>query len=416
MKLFAKYNRLTIPAAVLIFVVGSCTFYFVLRYILIHQMDLTLQMEREEIEMEVREDGEFPEELAFTQLWVAYIETSNPTPATFISTHETKDSKDLSVRQLHFPAVVEGKSYQVIVSTPLGQTEHLLNVIILVTIVMIGLILVIMFLINRRMVGKLWKPFYETIERTAQYDLTHDAPLTLGETEIDEFSLLNQSINKMTGRAQQEYRSLKEFTVHAAHEMQTPLSVIRLKLDNLIQSEGSMEGNANLILDMERSVTKLSRLNRSLLLLTKVENHQFVLNETVQLDALINEKCEEFAELLAAKEITCTLSLAPVAILFHTHLAEIVVSNLVANAIQYNLVGGTIYIQLDNNALVVSNTSASGKLDEERVFQRFYRQNTAEGEGNGLGLSIIKQICDFAHYPITYTYHHQMHVFTIALR
>ncbi|CAN5245730.1 hypothetical protein BH09BAC1_BH09BAC1_04270 [soil metagenome] len=414
MKLFAQYNRLTIPASVGIFIIGSCTFYFVLQYILINQMDLNLQMEREEIEMEIQEDAALPEELDFNQMWVAYTEMSTPLPTQFLSTEAVKQGTVLSVRQLRFPATVNGKSYQITISTPLEHTQHLLNVIILVTIVMIAFMLVIMFLINKNIVSRLWKPFYETIDKTARYDLMHEAPMALEDTEIDEFTLLNNSINKMTARAQKEYLSLKEFTVHAAHEMQTPLSVIRLKLDTLIQNEHGSNDNAVTILELERSVNKLSRLHRSLLFLTKVENRQFALNETVRLDKLIEEKCAELAELLSAKEINCVLSLVPVSVLFHTHLAETVVGNLIVNAIQYNIKGGEININLTDKKLTVSNTSSTGELDRTKVFQRFYRYNTAQGEGNGLGLSIIKQICDFAGYNIEYSHQAETHVFSIA--
>lgn len=416
MKLFAKYNRLTIPASVLVFVVGSCTFYFVLRYILVHQMDLNLQMEREEIEMEVKEDGHLPEELTFNQLWVAYVPMDNPPPTEYLSTKERHEQEEVAVRQLKFPITAGGRSYQVILSTPLEHTVHLLNLIIVVTIIMIALILVVTFLINRNLVGRLWKPFYETIDHTGQYDLTSDAPINLGQTDIEEFTLLNQSINKMTARAQQEYLSLKEFTMHAAHEMQTPLSVMRMKLDNLLQDEAGMVENAEAILELERSISKLSKLNRSLLLLTKVENQQFVLNETVKLDELVQSKCEEFAEMIESKGLACSVNVVPVSITFHQHLAEIVVNNLLANAIQYNKPGGTIQVALSADALELANTSPFGQLDEGKVFHRFYRQNSAEGEGNGLGLSIIKQICDFAGYPVSYTYHNQQHMFRVGLR
>ena len=127
--------------------------------------------------------------------------------------------------------------YLVKVEAPLDETEALLRIIIGVTIVMIAIILLAGFLINRIVIGRLWKPFYETIKRVRAYHLTDQEALKLEKADIDEFALLNQSINEMVERIQQDYGSLKDFTGQAAHEMQTPLAVIRTKLDALMQQE-----------------------------------------------------------------------------------------------------------------------------------------------------------------------------------
>jgi signal transduction histidine kinase len=159
-------------------------------------------------------------------------------------------------------------------------------------------------------------------------------------------------------------------------------------------------------------VQRLSRLHQSLLLLTKVENRQFILNEPVQLDQVFMEKCGEYAERAESMHLTVHMDLAPTPILFHNHLADILVNNLLNNAMRYNIAGGTIDIRLDDKQLSVSNTSAGGMLDSGRLFKRFYRGNTVQ-EGTGLGLSIVKQICELAGYLISYKYSDGTHTFEI---
>ncbi len=162
---------------------------------------------------------------------------------------------------------------------------------------MIGLILLTGYLINRIVIRRLWKPFYQTIGKVKTYHLTDQELLKLETVDIEEFSLLNQSINEMMERIQHDYGSLKNFTGQAAHEMQTPLAIIRTKLDTLMQNESLLEKNAQHITDIEKAVQRLSRLHQSLLLLTKVENRQFALNEEVRLDTIIKDKCAEYAEM-----------------------------------------------------------------------------------------------------------------------
>ena len=302
----------------------------------------------------------------------------------------------------------------VTVDKPLEQTEALLQTIIAVTISMIAMILLVGYFINTTVVRRLWKPFYKTIKAVETYHLSDNSALNLGDTDIEEFSLLNKSINEMMDRIHKDFSILKDFTGQAAHEMQTPLAIIRSKLDMLIQNEALLEKGSQNVSDIEKAVQRLSRLHQSLLLLTKVENRQFLLNEPVQLDSVILEKCAEYDEMTEALQLTIAVELAPTVVLFHYHLADILVNNLINNAIRYNVAGGLIDIMLHNKELTVSNTSGGDKLDAGKLFKRFYRGNNSQ-DGTGLGLSIVKQICELAGYDITYRYAERKHTFAIKL-
>jgi len=412
MKLFAQYNRLNIFATVVIFLVGSCTFYVLLRYILIRQMDTSLQSEQQEIVQYVHLHHTLPEIINTREQRESFvIDTASKYTCEFFNSIEAGTGKEY--RDIRFSIAVGADNYIIVVSKPMDSTQLLLKLIIGVTVVMIALILVAGIFINRRILNGLWKPFYETVNQVKDYNVTTQQAISLPVTQTDEFALLNQSLGVMIERVQNDYESLKRFTGHAAHEIQTPLAVIRTQLDMLMQQENLLQRYAPGISEIEQAVQRLSRLNQSLLLLTKVENRQFVLDEDVHIERIIADKCTELTEIMQVKHIALSLTVAPFTVHFHKHLAEIVVSNLINNAIRYNRPSGLVNIVLENGILSISNTSSLPFLDQDHVFQRFYRHADVKTEGNGLGLSIVKQICDFAGFRASYHYLDDMHIFMV---
>jgi len=414
LKVFTRYNRINITATILIFLAGSCTFYFLLRYIFIHQLDETLHAEQQEVNEYVTVHHQLPEILNSKEQHIAF----SPATALMPKAKHYSEVNDYGYnrqwyRETRFTIDVNGKYYLAIVSKPLEETEDLLQVIISVTLIMVALILLAGYFINRRVLGKLWRPFYQTIAQVQGYDINTNRQLNIPATDIDEFKLLNESIQAMTQRIQTDYQSLKEFTGQAAHEMQTPLAVIRTRLDMLIQNESLIRSNQQQFLDIEKSVSKLSRLYQSLLLLTRIENRLFELNENIALDKIVEEKVHEYGDLAEAKSLHIDLSIEPYNIHFHPLLADIVIGNLINNAIRYNIPHGNISIVLNKGVLTISNTSDLPPLDAQKVFQRFYRHQQTKADGNGLGLSIVKQICELGSYMLEYQYQQGQHQFVI---
>ena len=414
MKLYVKYNRVNILAAILIFIVGSCSFYFLLQYILVHQLDDTLKTEETEIKQYRNEHHAMPEITPTRHQVTTFTPVTDSFPAIY-RTVKLNGHNDM-YRQVQFGMEAAGKYYLVTVSRPLEETEDLLQVIILLTIIMIACILLVGYIINRVVLSGLWKPFYKTLDTLSAYELSSQQVLNFTPTGINEFDLLNENVQRMTERVQADYQSLKEFTAHAAHEMQTPLAIMRSKLDVLMQQDAILKHEGASISDFESAISRLSKLNQSLLLLTKVENRQFVLNEQVDMEALLKSKVSELLDIIEAKHLSVNIVVEPMTIRFHRHLADIILNNLLSNAIRYNREGGTIDISLQNNALIVSNTSSLPMLDRVRLFQKFYRHANVSEDGSGLGLSIIRQICDMAGYVIRYDYKDARHIFTILFK
>ena len=161
------------------------------------------------------------------------------------------------------------------VAKSMEGTENLIQSIILITIGTILLILLASILINRFVLNKLWQPFYKSLDLLKNFKIGNKERVKLPVSNIDEFSLMNGILQDAVNRADQDYLSLKEFTENASHEMQTPVAVIRSKLDLLIQEENLTKGQGENIQSLYEAIDKLSKLNKSLLLLTKIENKQF---------------------------------------------------------------------------------------------------------------------------------------------
>jgi len=418
MKLFTKYNRINIAITIFTFVAGSIAFYFVLQYVLIRQLDETLRGEQQEVVDYVKTHDQLPVIQNTKHQWIT-VETS-PEPvtkprATSIPFYNKKEDEKESIRQLTFSVTAGKQLYHITVNKSEAETEDLLKLIILVTIGMIGFILLSNYLINRKLISRLWQPFYNTIGSIRDYQIAIQQPLQLTKEPIDEIDLLNDSLNKMTQRIHQDYHALRSFTENASHEMQTPLAVIRSKVEALLQDMEGKEKNMQQLLAIEDATQKLSRLHQSLLLLTKLENRQFAPNETVNLTSIIQAKLEERQELIDAKQLQVHLHCKDVILAFHQHLAEILVSNLLNNVIRYSPPGGDIFIDLSDEGLSIKNTAINGPLNNGKVFQRFYKEDQS-AESTGLGLAIIKEICTIAGFTISYQYIENKHDFSIHFK
>jgi signal transduction histidine kinase len=150
-------------------------------------------------------------------------------------------------------------------------------------------------------------------------------------------------------------------------------------------------------------------------LLARIENRQFPLQEEIDLDKIVQQKTEELAELMTSLQINLQLHLTPVRISCNHHLAEVIVNNLLNNALRYNKEGGSIIIELTPQHITVSNTSLLPALEKDKISRRFYRHPETKAEGNGLGLSIVKQVCNVTGFILQYDYQEGMHIFSISL-
>lgn len=415
MKLFTKYSRINVVATVIIFAIACIAFYFTLKIVFIHQIDEDLKIEEKEIETYVKEHDRLPESISVNDQLIHYqlvarLSSQHFTTTQIISPGE-REREDY--RQLVFGIAAAGKVYVVTVSKSLEDAEGLTQSIFIIAFTTILVILLAAFIINRVVLKRIWKPFYNSLDTVRGFKVGTNIPLRFSLSKIDEFRIMNETLQKITSQAQLDYLSLKTFSENASHEIQTPLAVIRSKLDLLSQDENLTEKQSESIQAAYNSVQRLTKLNQSLLLLAKIENNQFHEVSTVNLKEKIEEKISEFHELWAVGDISITSDLNEVEILMNAELVDILLNNLLGNATRHNFNGGTINITLDKDCLSVSNSSRVPELDSKGLYQRFSKAANAS-ESNGLGLSIIKQICDSSGLEVKYLFENDRHVFLIT--
>lgn len=415
LKLFTKYNRLNLLATVITFLVASVVFYFFTRSALIKQVDDDLEIEKKEIEAYVKEHDELPEVIPVRHQVISFTRVSLPFKEIQFRSFETIDSAKNDVadfRGLDFGVRVQGNEYMASVMKPLETTENLLWYILLIFLSSIIVILGSFYIINRVVLKKLWTPFFDTLNKLKLFSLDKKETLRFQPTKIEEFSLMNHTLETTTNKAQEDYLVLKEFTENASHEMQTPLAIIQSKLDLLIQDEHLSETQSTVAQSVYESIQKLSRLNQSLLLLAKIDNNQFEETTIINLREKVEKKIEAFHELWANENITIAVSLQDISVRMNKALADILLNNLLSNATKHNFPAGNIQITLNGAGLTISNTGQKEALDNGRLYNKFYTEKKGAGN-NGLGLSIAKHICDASGFSITYSFHDPLHSFVV---
>ena len=412
MKLFAKYTRINLLTTIIIFLLSATAFYFVIRYILINQVDNDLRIEEREIETYVHEHGVLPEPIPVKDQKISYALVDREFLKRKFTTEHFEGEGD-SFRVLHFGITAGEKMYIATVAKSLEGTDDLTRSILLISLATILVILVTSLVINRVLLKKLWQPFYTSLDILKNFRVDKKQSLNFPSTQIDEFTFMNQTIGKTTNQAQQEYSLLKEFTENASHEMQTPLAIIRSKLDLLIQDENLSEDQSKTMQSAYTAIEKLSRLNQSLLLLAKIENNQYADTSRINLKDRIAEKLDAFHELWQNQNISVTFSLKDATVNLNTELADILLNNLFSNATRHNFSNGTIVVALEEKQLKISNSSHENELNSRQMFLRFFSQDR-KSRYNGLGLSIIKQICDVSGISIQYLFSGNEHRFILT--
>ncbi|HUZ57400.1 MAG TPA: HAMP domain-containing sensor histidine kinase [Hanamia sp.] len=416
MKLIAKYNRVNIPITIATLLISSIGFYFIIRYVLIHQLDKDLRIEKEEIIHYVKEKGTLPETSNYKDQQIEFYPATNDDFKTKFLTENglgRQDGETRSYRKLEFSVTVNGNNYKAVVKKSLQETEDIIQMILVIVFSVIVLLLLVLFVANRFLLAKLWKPFNHTLEQLKQFNLSSKNIITLRDTDINEFKELNETALFMTQKVRSDYESLKKFTENASHEIQTPLAIIKNKMELLAQSENLEESQINLIQSINHAASRLSRMNQSLLLLTKIENRQFENKERIHFSYILNRLIDNLEELPATKNIRVIKNIAnDFFIEMNEPLAEILISNLLINALKHNYQNGKIEIDLSGNTLTLKNTGPAPKIKTSELFERFKKESTSN-ESLGLGLSIVKMICDSYGFDVSYNFKEEMHVIKI---
>jgi signal transduction histidine kinase len=270
-----------------------------------------------------------------------------------------------------------------------------------------------MIIVNNFVLQKIWRPFYHVLQQLNNFKLEGVPAFQSSKTKVREFHELNDSIQSLLKRNRETFDSQKQFIENASHELQTPLAISINKLELLADQPDRSREDLLMIANILETLQGLTRLNRSLLLLSKIENRQFAADSGIRLNDVMTKAVESFADLAAFREVKLHyIDEGEWIFPMNTDLATILVTNLVKNAIIHNLPGGEVLVKGGAGFITIENTGAPTPLDATKLFERFYKRS-AESSSTGLGLAIIKAITDFYGLSIQYSYTGR-HVFTLS--
>lgn len=287
--------------------------------------------------------------------------------------------------------------------------EELLREAVWLYLILVASVIVI----NNLVLQRLWKPFYHLLDRLRNFRLNRPEQLPEVKTNTREFVDLQQSVNTLLTHSLAVFDQQKQFIGNASHELQTPLAVITNKLELMLEKEDLDPATAEDLVQVLHIVERLTRLNRSLLLISRIENKQFFDNQQVSLNRVIQQCLTELDDFAAFKGVAITVhETAELSVKMDPSLANIVVSNLIRNAIFHNVSGGAVRIEIDEQTIAICNTGKPLALDAQHVFSRFYKSDT-EQAGTGLGLAIVKAICDLYGMAISYHFRDAKHCFEL---
>lgn len=276
----------------------------------------------------------------------------------------------------------------------------------------VGLVATILIL-NNFLLKRIWKPFYDLLKQLKTFRLEKPSTFSATKTNIDEFRLLNEAVQKLLQSNIDSYQSQKHFIENASHELQTPLAISINKLEALAETNSLSTDELKLLASALDNLERLTRLNKSLLLLSRIENKQYAVEASVHVNELVKKIADDFSDQLLYSNLSLGIdNVEELYVSMNPDLAMILVTNLIKNAIVHNHDGGMIKIEIRKDLLRIENTSRSQELDQRKLFTRFNRQQQAESS-TGLGLAIVKAIADLYSFDIVYDFSDK-HVLTVS--
>ena len=416
MKLLTKINyKYLLFSGILLILFGAVS--FIALYITVSmELDENLHKTKKRVVNYIRNDKPIPE-------LIPYIEVKE-SPSEDIKKEQyynekitIKEKKRKKVyRTLAAIEEINGQKYDIKIRELKLESEDLLETTAVLIFSALLLFLISMFIINTQISKSIWIPFYNNLIRIKKFSINNNTPIKLEYTNITEFDGLNNVVTELTEKVISDYFILKRFTEDASHELQSPLAVIRAKLEALLNNNNLNENQIESINAITKSVHRLTKLNKNLITLSKVENQLFNTITSVNITNILKEQLEEFKELIQLMNMNVIFNVEnDITINIDKTLADILITNLISNSIKHNISGGSIEITTNENEITIANKGLSAIKNPEKIFDRFYKES--DNSGNvGLGLSIVKNICDNNSISINYMFEDNKHIFKLSFK
>ncbi len=404
MKLIKKTYQNTLFYLIPFLIIGSFLSFYIVEYINYEEADeyLTYKMEYlKDFYQKNKILPEFPHSIDRIQYDV------KPIRPFFKDTLilETGDNEWIPYRELHFTLQHNQQYHKIVLQHILLGKDDVLEGTFFITIILF-LIFIFSLTIIINTTYTIWNPFKDTLFKIKNFDLRQELPHFI-QTDIDEFRSLNQTLGQLLSKIKSDYNQTKEFNENASHELQTYLTIIRNSHEKLFNSLQNPETLYE-VKKAHSATLKLSQIQKSLLLLSKIRNQEFDQTDTVHLKTIIEDSLTQFEEFIQLRNINLNSNLEDFVIQINPGLAQTLITNLIKNAVRHNIQDGYINIELKNQLLTIENSGIPLRRKSKEMFHRF----TKGQQGNlGIGLAIVYEICSFYNYSLEYMNKENKHFF-----
>jgi signal transduction histidine kinase len=416
MKLLNKTNRYYIAVAIALLFIGSFVIANRVLYLVNREINDRLLFEKTEIENQIANQPILASAgiIFGDRIEVTPIEEIRQLNVQLKDTlmYDPYQEHIVPYRQLVYEKQINNRNYKIRLLKRLPELKDMLRGLgITIGLITVDVIFCFYFL-NRWFSRRIWSPFYIALDVLKNFDLRKGGNVTFTKSSVQEFNAMNRELSKLTDKVSRDYQNLKEFTENMSHETQTPLAIIHSKLDLMLQVENLTERQTEQIRSSLDAVNRLSRMNKSLIMLTRIENEQYADTKLVSFGRLIKKQLQHLEVFVSSKELVVNEDIDDQRIFqMNEQLAEILISNLLSNAIKYNKKGGQLNIELNDNYFLVSNSGDKPDIPPDQIFERF--KKGSQKDSVGLGLAIVKKICDHFDSTISYSYENHLHVFVV---
>ncbi len=324
--------------------------------------------------------------------------------------------EDEIVREMSSVFQKRGIDYELTLSTHVFAWNDTLDfaifsILTLAVALLVAIILIVSFIIIGNM-----RPLYRLTDWLRSRKDTEEVPKPDSRIKVQEFKEIETAVLEASEKSKQVYEEQKRFIGNASHEIQTPIAICRNRLELLVDETQLDEHQLTEIEKTLDTLGYISRLNKSLLLLSKIDNHQFKEETEIEINKVVNQALENLEEIYESTKVGVSVAEKQrIVVKMDPTLASSLVNNLLKNAFIHNLQGGNIAITLSDNTLTIGNTGKNEALDAESVFKTFYRkgENT---HSTGLGLAIAKAICTEYGFEINYQFIENQHTFSVKFK
>ncbi len=308
---------------------------------------------------------------------------------------------------------VNGKHYELVVYTPTIEKDDLKEAILLGIIFLYLLLLFIIIVVNLWIYHRSTRPLRKLLLWMEEYKIGHENIELQNDTNIIEFRKLNEAAIHIMRRAEELFEEQKQFIGNASHEIQTPLAICLNRLEIFMEDETLTEHQLQGLNGMYQTLEYLTKLNKTLLLLSKIDNNQFFEKSDIELNSIILNFLQDYKEAYSYLNISVTLQETGIfKVEMNEILASILINNLLKNSYLHNVMNGELHIEITPSKLIFRNSGQKLALNPKLIFERFYQGDKKEGS-IGLGLAIIKSICNLEGLHILYYFKENLHCFEI---